>query len=62
MDDPNDDAERARLWDDLLAAHHAEIDVLVVWGRDPALDAISAKWFAANPFREDGPLRLFRHR
>ncbi|MDB5350729.1 MAG: hypothetical protein JWN86_1976 [Planctomycetota bacterium] len=62
MDDPNDAAGRAKLWDDLLAAHHTEIDILVVWGRDPVLDEISAKWFAANPFREDGPLRLFRHR
>ncbi len=45
-DDPASAAERAAAWHALLARHHAEIDVLVVRGSDPArLDPITARWF-----------------
>ena len=39
----------------LLSRHHAAIDVLVIWGREPGLDAITAHWF--RPVTEDGLLR-----
>jgi len=59
-DDPRDAASRARSWEDLLERHHASIDVLVVWGSDPRLDAINARWFRADI--TDGPLHVLRHR
>jgi hypothetical protein len=45
LDDPADADERARRWALLLDAHHAEVDRLVLWGTDPRLDAIAARWF-----------------
>lgn len=55
---PADRAERARRWGTLLDRHHGTIDVVVVWGRDAGLDALTARWFA--PVYEDGPVRVFR--
>ena len=60
QDDPRDASARADRWERLLSRHHAAIDVLVVWGREPRLDAINAQWF--RPVAEDGPLRILRHR
>jgi hypothetical protein len=59
-DDPRDAVDRARRWEELLLRHHAAIDVLAVWGNDPRLDAISARWFV--PAAAEGPLRILRHR
>jgi hypothetical protein len=59
-DDPRDAATRAAQWEKLLARHHAAIDVLVVWGSDPRLDAIHARWFR-RVADEDG-LQIFRRR
>jgi hypothetical protein len=59
-DDPRDAATRAARWEALLARHHAAIDVLVVWGTDPRLDAINAHWF--RPVAADGLLRILRRR
>jgi hypothetical protein len=59
-DDPREAASRAADWAALLARHHAAIDVLVVWGSDDRLDAISAQWF--RPVGADGMLRVLRHR
>ena len=60
QDDPSDASARAEHWERLLSQHHAAIDVLVVWGREPRLDAINAHWF--HPVAEDGSLRILRHR
>jgi hypothetical protein len=59
-DDPRDASARPDHWERLLSRHHAAIDVLVAWGREPCLDAINARWF--RPIAEDGPLRILRHR
>jgi hypothetical protein len=60
QDDPRDADARARRWERLLQEHHAAIDVLVVSGRDPRLDAVTARWFL--PVAQQGPLRILRHR
>ncbi len=60
QDDPHDAAPRADNWERVLSRYHAAIDVLVVWGREPRLDAINANWF--RPVAEDGLLRILRHR
>jgi hypothetical protein len=60
QDDPRDTVARAARWEQLLRRHHAAIDVLVVWGSEPRLDAISARWF--QPVAQDGPLRILQHR
>jgi hypothetical protein len=60
QDDPRDADARAEGWGRLLRRHHEAIDVLVVWGGEPRLDAINARWF--RPVSEDGPLRILRHR
>ena len=60
LDDPRAAATRAERWHRLLARHHASIDVLVVWGTDPALDAMSARWFETI-FREQ-ELQVLRHK
>lgn len=49
-------------WADLLAQAHHEIDVLVVWGSDPRLDAINMQWFGPEPTFEQANVRIFRHR
>jgi hypothetical protein len=59
QDDPADASARADHWEQLLSNDHAAIDVLVVWGNEPRLDAISARWF--HPVATDGPLRILRH-
>jgi hypothetical protein len=60
QDDPRDAEVRAERWRRLLERHHKAIDVLVVWGSEPRLDATSAEWF--RPAAQEGPLRILRHR
>ena len=62
MDNAKDADLRVRLWSELLEKHHAEIDVLLVWGDDPRLAEINARWFDPEPLDSDGPLRALRHR
>jgi hypothetical protein len=59
-DDPRDATARAEDWEQLLARHHDAIDALVVWGREPRLDAINARWF--YPSAREGMLQVLRHR
>ncbi len=59
-DDPGDAAARAERWERVLRKHLASIDVLVVWGSDPRLDAITARWF--QTVRQEGKIRVFRPR
>jgi hypothetical protein len=47
-------------WAKLLRRHHRKIDVLVVWGSDPKLDAISDRWF--RPVFREGSVRVLQHR
>jgi hypothetical protein len=61
-DDPKDAELRASQWEDLLEAHHAEIDALVVFGRDPRLDAITERWYEPVFDEPGGRSRVFRRR
>jgi hypothetical protein len=60
LDDPDDKDVRAERWNRLLASHHRDMDVLVVWGADPQLDAINARWF--EPRVQIDRVRVLRHR
>ena len=57
-DAPAHSTDRARLWRSLLERHHPSIDRVIVWGRDPALEAVNARWFVTS--YEDGPVRVLR--
>jgi hypothetical protein len=60
LEGPGNAGERTDRWGRLLADHHDQIDVLVVWGSDPALDALNERWFR-TVYRED-PVRVLRRR
>ena len=60
LEGPGNAKVRADRWGRLLAEHHDAIDVLVVWGSDPALDALNDRWFR-TVYRED-PVRVLRRR
>jgi hypothetical protein len=62
LDDPAYAGRRAQDWAALLQAHHPEIDVLIVWGRDATglLDPITARWF--EPVEPVGKARLWRRK
>lgn len=60
MSAPEDAAERRQRWRSLLSAHHDQIDDLIVWGRDPGLDAITEEFFELVEDR--GEARVFRRR
>jgi hypothetical protein len=44
-DAPGEAETRAQLWRDLIEKHHDLIDVIVIWGQDPRIDAIQARWY-----------------
>lgn len=44
-DAPGDEARRAGLWSDYLDRHAPAIDVVVIYGTDPAIEAITARRF-----------------
>ena len=52
--------DRAGRWERVLEQYHDLADVIVVWGVDPAVDAVTEKWFRAV-FR-DGRVRVYRPR
>jgi hypothetical protein len=62
LDGPGEGPERARSWEDLLAAHGEEIDVIVQWSpkAEPGLDSINARRY--DPVFEDGPVRVWTRR
>jgi hypothetical protein len=60
LDGPGEGPARAERWGSLLADHHGSIDTLVVWGADPALDAINARWFGPHPIYQAGGVRILR--
>jgi hypothetical protein len=59
-DDPAGQQLRRKRWDDLLRRYHTKIDEVVVWGRDPWIDAISDRWY--ETVFQAGEARLQRHR
>jgi hypothetical protein len=59
-EDPSEAAERVRDWERLLTNHAGAIDVVVVWKSDPALDAVTLRWF--DQVERRGDVRLFRRR
>ena len=60
MSAPEEAEERRRKWRRLLESHHDQIDELIVWRRDPALDAITERFF--EPVADHGAARVFRRR
>jgi hypothetical protein len=54
----NEAKQRARAWESILSEHARSIDVVVVWKSDPALDAITARWFDRVDRR--GDIQIFR--
>jgi hypothetical protein len=62
LDRPEDAARRAEGWRALLEAEADRVDVLVTRGRDPRIDAITARWYRVT--HEDTPdeLRIWSRR
>lgn len=59
-DDQRDADERARRWERLLERHRDRIDVVLTWQVDPALDAVTERWFRVTYAK--GPVRVYRRR
>ncbi len=53
-------SERAHRWERILAQYHQSIDILVMWGTEPQIDAINDRWFETSFI--NGPVRVLRHR
>ncbi|WP_422927569.1 hypothetical protein [Singulisphaera sp. PoT] len=60
LDDPEDAADRLKSWTRLVGDHLPAIDTLVVWGSNPAIDAINDRWFEQVWTRDR--LRIYRRR
>jgi hypothetical protein len=50
--------QRAGAWEAILDQHAESIDAVVVWKSDPALDAITTRWFDRVDRR--GDVQIFR--
>jgi hypothetical protein len=59
-EDPNQAAERLGDWERLLSRHSSSIDVVLMWKSEPALDAITFRWF--DEVERRGDVQLFRRR
>lgn len=57
LDNPEHSSERLSRWTALLTSYHDVIDVLLVWGQQPDLDAVSERWYRVT--YTDGQLRVF---
>ena len=57
-EDPGEAGKRSRAWEKILTRHAGSIDVVVVWKSDPALDAITRRWF--DHAEQRGDVRIFR--
>jgi hypothetical protein len=57
---PSETAARRRAWEEVLAQHAPSIDVVVEWKSDPALDAITTRWFDRVESR--GDIQIYRRR
>jgi hypothetical protein len=58
LDAPEEQGERVALWSRVLERYGSEIDGLVIWGRDEAVEAVTRRWF--EPVGEPGPARAWR--
>ena len=58
--DPRPEETAIRLWEGILSQHHESIDEVVTWHRDPAIDAITGRWFETA--EEPGDIRVFTRR
>ncbi|HEV3167452.1 MAG TPA: hypothetical protein VGZ22_25815 [Isosphaeraceae bacterium] len=56
---PENRDERNERWRRLLEENHDQIDALVVWGSDPDLDALNARWFETRVQLNN--VRVLRH-
>ena len=56
----SEEPDRDERWARLLERYQAITDVVIVWGRDPALDAVTERWFQLT--HEDGAVRVYRSR
>lgn len=45
-----------------LETYNDRIETIALWGRDPRVEALIYKWFEAEPYFENGNLRLFHHK
>ena len=45
-----------------LSRHHQRIGTLIMWGRNPDVEAVVQEWFDSRPYFERGRVRLFRHK
>jgi hypothetical protein len=59
-EEPKEAAERASGWNEILSLHAHSIDVVVVWKSDPALEAITTRWF--DEVERRGDIHIFRRR
>jgi hypothetical protein len=50
--------QRTAAWERILSGHAHSIDVVVVWKSDPALDAITTRWF--DRVDRHGDVQIFR--
>jgi hypothetical protein len=60
LDGPENAEVRLERWRRLVERFHSQIDVLIVWGSDPPLDTVNARWF--EPWVRIGDVRVLRHR
>ncbi len=58
-DAPGDEAKRAALWSDFLDRHAAAVDVVVIYGTDPAIEAITARRFERVWRADDGRVQVW---
>jgi hypothetical protein len=60
LDDPVIAPDRLERWESLLSAHVGEIDRLLTWGTDAALDRVNVRWYEVT--NAWGNLRLWDRR
>jgi hypothetical protein len=60
---PNDIFEdRLANFEKCLFENHQKINILLVWDKEPRVDAILNRWFAEDVLDTGGRVRIFRHR
>jgi hypothetical protein len=60
LDRPEDAAERAAAWGDLLDWHRGRIDVVAVWGEAPGIAEATARWY--RRVGGSGPLAVWERK
>jgi hypothetical protein len=51
--------KRARLWSDFLDRHASDVDVVAIYGTDPAIEQITARQFVRSWLAEDGRAQVW---